>query len=296
MSSIRDNAVDAMAAVDRIKLQLGRVLARECTAIETLAERIKTGARTVVGRAEAERERAIVLIRTGTSYQLKQERSAVEVQATGLREGSSSILRRASEDREEFMKLTRTPAGHQAREAALSLDAERGRLASLADQAACEAGSRLKGEIDAVMHRAQMRVGEQAAIVERTAGILALKAESAMDAARCDLEHNLAELRRESGLLVEKAADDISTVLAEIEAGAASMAETIRTTVEGQMRLVLGLGPNSTLRRGFAIARKTDGRPITSRADAAQAAGFSVHFYDRAVRVSNDESQGGDES
>ncbi|WP_165248137.1 exodeoxyribonuclease VII large subunit [Paludisphaera soli] len=250
MSSIRDNAVEAMAAVERIKLQVGPILARERTAVETQAERIKTGAKTAVGRAEADRERSIVLIRTSTFYRLQQERAAVEVQATRLRDGSSSVLQRASKDREEFMNLIRTSAGHHAREAALWLGAERGRLANLADRAACEAGSRLKGEIDAVVHRAQMRIADQ----EKTANILALKAESAIDAARCDLEHNLTELRRESSRSAEKAADHLSAGLAEIEAGAASMVEAARTNVDGQLRLVMGLGPNPTLRRGFAIA------------------------------------------
>ena len=56
--------------------------------------------------------------------------------------------------------------------------------------------------------------------------------------------------------------------------------------------LVVGLGPQATLRRGFAIARDAENRPITSREAAVQSRAFTVQFHDGTVPVANRGSEG----
>ena len=273
MSTIRDNAMAALAALDRIKLQIARILIRERTGIETQADRIRSGVRTAMQQAEASQEKSVVLIRTTTFYRLQQERAAVEVQADRLQAGAMSVIRQAIDDREEFMTSIRTATHYQLREANQSLDAEYARLENAADQAVCEAGSQLKGAIEGIAHRAQLQVGEQAAALEKTASVVSLKSEAAIESVTCELDHTLSEVRKASFAMVSDAA----------------------SKVDANMRLVMGLGPQSTLQRGFSISKGPDGRPITSREAASRNAEFTVEFHDGAVQVSNKDFKGGDE-
>lgn len=273
MSTIRDNALDALSALERIKLQVVRMLTRERTGIETQAERIRMGTRTAIQRAEAGREQSMVLIRTTTFFRLKQERAAVEVQADRLQQDARSLMRQAVDDREEFMTSIRTATRYQLREANQSLDAEHGRLTSAADQVVCEAGSQIKGVIETIVHRAQLQVGDQVAAVEKAASIVSLKSEAAIESVVCELDHALSEVRR----------------------GSLGMVENAASKVGAHMRLIVGLGPQSTLQRGFAIAKDPDGLPITSRRMAIHKSEFTVQFHDGAVQVSNKEFKGGNE-
>lgn len=270
MSTIRDNALAALAALDRIKLQVARVLTRERTGIETQADRIRMGVRTAIQQAEAGREKSMVLIRTTTFYRLQQERAALEVQSDRLKQGSAAVMRQAADDREEFMTSIRTATRYQLREAHQSLDAEYGRLAGSADQVVCEAGSQLKGAIENVVHRAQLQLGEQVAAVEKAASIVSLKSSAAIEAVACGLDNALSDVRRGSLAMVDDAASKAAA----------------------HMRLVMGLGPQSTLQRGFAIAKGPGGRPITSRAVASRHAEFTVEFRDGSIQVSNKEFDG----
>jgi exodeoxyribonuclease VII large subunit len=55
---------------------------------------------------------------------------------------------------------------------------------------------------------------------------------------------------------------------------------------------VVGLGPQSTLQRGFAIARDDENNPLTSKEAAMQHASFRVEFRDGAVAVDNRDFEG----
>jgi exodeoxyribonuclease VII large subunit len=58
---------------------------------------------------------------------------------------------------------------------------------------------------------------------------------------------------------------------------------------------VVGLGPQSTLQRGFAIVRHDDDKPLTSRAAALSHATFQVEFRDGRLAVKNIGITGGDD-
>ena len=55
-------------------------------------------------------------------------------------------------------------------------------------------------------------------------------------------------------------------------------------------RIIVGMGPQSTLQRGFAIARDDEDKPLTSREAAMKHASFQVQFRDGRVAVKNSES------
>ena len=53
--------------------------------------------------------------------------------------------------------------------------------------------------------------------------------------------------------------------------GQASLVEAARREIEAGTRIVVGLGPQATLRRGYALARDPEGRPLTRRGAACDA-------------------------
>ena len=55
------------------------------------------------------------------------------------------------------------------------------------------------------------------------------------------------------------------------------------------------MGPQSTLQRGFAIARDNYDKPLTSREAAMNHASFQVQFRDGRVAVKNTDRSEGDE-
>jgi exodeoxyribonuclease VII large subunit len=73
------------------------------------------------------------------------------------------------------------------------------------------------------------------------------------------------------------------------------MARDAGVALRGSMRLIVGLGPQSTLQRGFAIVKSIHGRPITSRAAAIEHAEWAVQFHDGTVQVANQEFERGTE-
>ena len=46
-----------------------------------------------------------------------------------------------------------------------------------------------------------------------------------------------------------------------IESGAISITDDVRKDIENFARIIVGMGPQSTLQRGFAIARDNDDKP-----------------------------------
>jgi exodeoxyribonuclease VII large subunit len=95
--------------------------------------------------------------------------------------------------------------------------------------------------------------------------------------------------------MVTRAVDDLDESLALIESGTFSITDAARKDIENFARIVVGLGPQSTLQRGFTIVRDDDDEPLTSREAAMNHASFQVQFRDGRVAVKNMECSGEDE-
>jgi exodeoxyribonuclease VII large subunit len=67
--------------------------------------------------------------------------------------------------------------------------------------------------------------------------------------------------------------------------------ETIRrdagTRVEFFVQRIVGLGPEATLRRGYAIVRDPDGQPLGTRSQAETQPVLELEFQDGRLRVEN---------
>ena len=246
---IRDNAIGALTALEQIRVQVGRILTRERTALANQVERIETSAQSTLRQADDDHRKFMVVIRTATHYQLRE-------------------------------------AGH-------SLEAGYARLIGTADQTLCEADLRLKQSMEIIAHRSQLQLGEQMAAIEKAASAISLQAQSAVEAAGRDLRHHHVQIARERRRWLTIASDGLVAIYTSFTSGANSAAEAAKRDIETFARIVVGLGPHATLRRGFAIARDSEDRPITSRESAMRSPEFSVEFHDGSVPVVNRSFEGG---
>ena len=72
-----------------------------------------------------------------------------------------------------------------------------------------------------------------------------------------------------------------------VESGAISITDDAQKDIENFARIIVGMGPQSTLQRGFAIARDNEDKPLTSREAAMNHDSFQVQFRDGRVAVKN---------
>ena len=84
--------------------------------------------------------------------------------------------------------------------------------------------------------------------------------------------------------------DDLNKCLALVESGTISVTDEARKDIENFAKIIVGMGPQSTLQRGFAIVRDDEDKPLTSRDAAMNHASFQVQFRDGRVSVKNSES------
>ena len=77
-TTIKDNAVAAIQAWERINALVGRIVLREKTMVQTQAERVETGMRTLLRRVESDQQAFVTLIQTTSSAQIRQASQTLE--------------------------------------------------------------------------------------------------------------------------------------------------------------------------------------------------------------------------
>jgi exodeoxyribonuclease VII large subunit len=122
-----------------------------------------------------------------------------------------------------------------------------------------------------------------------------LKAQNRLDAATLGLDQIKTQVGRDIGHTVTKAVDYLDKSLSLLANGAISITDDARKDIGNFARIIVGMGPQSTLQRGFAIARDNEDKPLTSREAATRHASFQVQFRDGRVAVKNTDRSGGDE-
>jgi exodeoxyribonuclease VII large subunit len=73
-----------------------------------------------------------------------------------------------------------------------------------------------------------------------------------------------------------------------------STVEAAKDGIETYARIVVGLGPQATLERGFVIVRDANDLSVTSRDAAMRSNECTVQFHDGSVPVTNREFVEGD--
>jgi exodeoxyribonuclease VII large subunit len=110
-----------------------------------------------------------------------------------------------------------------------------------------------------------------------------------------DLNQITTQLERETIRMATKAADELDKSIALIESAASAITETAQKEIESLARMVVGLGPRSTLNRGFALVRDDEGKPLTSRERALSHRSLQIEFRDGRLAVKNNAPSGEDQ-
>lgn len=228
---------------------------------------------------------ALGQIRVEIARALARERTALATQADRLTSGVAAMTREAEDDRRTFMTVIRTAAHYQLREAALALEAGRDRVVERTGQALGDARRELDQVMEAAAQRSQVRLEAQAAALESTALAIALQASAKVEAAANEIQGRQLQVARDAGRLVATAQDDLGEALATVNAEAGSTIELAGGQIETFVKIVVGLGPQATLKRGFAITRDAQGRPVTSVEAASALTDMTVEYHDGRMTV-----------
>jgi len=250
-TTIKDNALAAIQAWERINALVGRIICRERTMLTTQADRIEAG----VG----------------------------------------SVIRRVESEQEGFRRLIQAAITAQVREATIALETQQGRVIDGAEKAMCDAELGVARPLESITQKTQIQLESERSEIARLVHTVTLKAQTRLDAAELDLDQIKAQVGRDTGRMVTKAVDDLDKSLSLLESGAISITDDARKDIESFARIIVGMGPQSTLQRGFAIARDDEDKPLTSREAAMNHASFQVQFRDGRVAVKNTDRSEGDE-
>lgn len=109
---------------------------------------------------------------------------------------------------------------------------------------------------------------------------------SHLRAAEAEAGSHLREVRTQALAKLEQQAQANASVLRLLRERAVNLVERSNQEVENRMKEVVGLGPQATLRRGFALVRDPAGRPVSSAAQAGECQSLTLQFHDGELRVS----------
>ena len=250
-TTIKDNALAAIQAWERINALVGRIINKEKTMLATQADRIGTGVRTVLRRVESEQE--------------------------------------------GFVRLIQAAITSQVRETTIALETQQGRVIDGAEKALCDAQLGVTRLLETITQKTQIQLGNERSEIERLAHTVALKAQGRIDAAVLDLDQIKTQVGRDCGRMVTKAMDDLDKSVDLIESGVIGITDDAKKDIENFARIIVGMGPQSTLQRGFAIVRDNEDKPMTSREAAMNHASFQIQFRDGRLSVKNMDHLGGEE-
>ena len=250
-TTIKDNALAAIQAWERINALVGHIISRERTMLATQADRIVTGVRTVLRRVESEQD--------------------------------------------GFLKLIQTAMTAQVREASIAMETQQGRMIDGAEKGMYDANLGVTRLLESITQKTQIQLESERSEITRLVHTVTLKAQTRLDAAALDLDQIKTQVGRDTGRMVTKAVDDLDKSLDLIKCGVTSVTDDARKDIENFARIIVGMGPQSTLLRGFAIVRDDEDKPLTSREAAISHDTFQVQFRDGRVAVKNADRSGGNE-
>src|SRR5271165_7336703 len=186
------------------------------------------------------------------------ERTMLATQADRIETGVRTVLRRVNSDQEGFIKLIQTAMTAQVREATIALETHHGRVIDGAEKAMCDAKLGVTRLLESITQKTQIQLESERSEIARLVHTVTLKAQTRLDAAELDLDQIKAQVGRDAGRMVTKAVDDLDKSLSLLESGTISITDDARKDIECFARIIVGMGPQSTLQRGFAIARDND--------------------------------------
>jgi exodeoxyribonuclease VII large subunit len=218
---------------------------------------------------------------------ISREKTMLATQADRIETAARSLMRRVQSDQEGFIKLIKTAMTAQVREATIALETQQGRVIDEAEKAINDAELGVTRLLETISQKGQLQLEGERSEIERLAQTVTLKAQGRLDAAALDMDHIKAQVDRDADRIVTKALEDLDGYLDLVESGTISVTYKARKDIENFARIIVGMGPQSTLQRGFAIVRDNEDKPLTSREAVMNNASFQVQFRDGKVAVKN---------
>ena len=219
---------------------------------------------------------------------LERSQRAVAQAADTVLTGSRNVTREAAQDVEHTATTVQAGARGLIRVTAQDLEHTRDRIMAGADVRCCDAEFALQRAVERLGHRAQMALAARASEVGELGRVVRASMAAQLDGALDDLDMLRDRVVRDAGHQAALAGASLEHQAEAVRSGTASTLRAARAGIESQAERVLGLGPEATLRRGFALVRDAEGMPITNRA-AAEHHELLVQFQDGTLRVENHE-------
>jgi exodeoxyribonuclease VII large subunit len=182
-----------------------------------------------------------------------------------VEEGSRRALTLARSEMDAQVQQVRLSAKHRCREAEVAFETNKARLSEGINAKLRDAMSGAANALNGL----------------RTHSGVALSAWSG----RTDAI--LREIRTEANALTATAGANVENTHARIGASIESTLKTARLQMDHCIERIVSLGPEATLKRGYAIARDADGRPVGSAAEARRHSALTIQFRDGDLRVEN---------
>jgi exodeoxyribonuclease VII large subunit len=222
-----------------------------------ISQTIRQNAWETLGYAK-EIEKATIRILTHEAQALEYLRGRVEERTQRTIFGAQSGMDRLAQQ----IRLT---SAHRCREAQLAFDTARNRVVEGLSGALRLATSDTDRALESV------RIRSRTALVTWSG----------------QLRLALHEIRTNCQASALFAARRLEGTFSTTRAGIPSAVRTARLRMEHSIQRILGLGPDATLRRGYAIARDPHGRPVSSAARAQQHERLTLQFRDGHIHVEN---------
>jgi exodeoxyribonuclease VII large subunit len=196
---------------------------------------------------------------------LGRQADAIDGLRDRVAERSWHTLATATSAIEHQSRQVRLAAAHRCREAYVATETARTRVTDGVITSLRGARSMAHHAFEALRDRSRLSIVAWSSRIDSLASEIATKSEARADAARSLVDSTGERLAR----------------------GTDTAIKTARLRMEHLIEQILGLGPEATLKRGFAIARAADGKLVASAADARGHATLTLQFRDGDIRVEN---------
>jgi exonuclease VII large subunit len=149
--------------------------------------------------------------------------------------------------------------------------------------------------VESIAQRVQMQVEAERSDIARLMETVSFSAQSRLGAAGTEIDRVKTDIGRDIGRMAATACDELDHAIGLIEKSAMAMADGAQKDIEYFARIVVGMGPHSTLQRGFAILRDPADKPVTSREAAITLDTFEIELRDGRLKVKNQDRSGEDQ-
>jgi exodeoxyribonuclease VII large subunit len=181
----------------------------------------------------------------------------------------------------------RMGCAHQIESADQLLGRAQERILLGSDRVIERADGQLAASRESVRQTARLRVERQMAVIDQLGQAMKLNASRRIVLAQSEIERDRDRVTRAGHHRLSLAGSKLGDVLGHLLRGAEAIRRDAGTRVEFFVQRIVGLGPEATLRRGYAIVRDPDGQPLGTRSQAETKPVLELEFQDGRLRVEN---------